>query len=224
MKKHLFAMLPFGLCWFCAGLVLTGTLAFAVREDPPACVISLDRMNEFYIGVDNPVSILVRGIPEEQVVVQAQDAVIKKIEGRRYNVWVSTPGQARIVITGKDVIHQTYNFKVKRIPDPGLLLGGRYRSGNIRNGEFKVQTGLSVSFEQFEYDTTCEVTGFELTRMGKKEDPVTLVNKGGRFQSDVRELISRAKPGDSYFFEDIRVKCPGDEASRVVHSLVFKIM
>jgi hypothetical protein len=91
------------------------------------------------------------------------------------------------------------------------------------NGEFKAQTGIAIVMENFDYDTGCEIVGFETTYLPRKNDVVTIENSGGRFNPAVQKLISQAAPGDAYFFDDIKVKCPGDEASRNINSLEFKI-
>jgi hypothetical protein len=57
----------------------------------------------------------------------------------------------------------------------------------------------------------------------KRQDPVSVRNTGARFTGRTRELIDAAKPGDTYFFDDIKVHCPGDAGLRIVDGLVFKI-
>jgi len=37
---------------------------------------------------------------------------------------------------------------------------------------------------------------------------------GGKYQSKTKDLVNRAKPGDRYFFENIKCNCPGDAAAR----------
>jgi len=36
-------------------------------------------------------------------------------------------------------------------------------------------------------------------------------------------LIKKAVPGDKYFFENIKCKCPGDNAARDLGGMVFNI-
>ncbi len=223
MQKHLNTPLLTQSLWFCAGFFLTGFFAFTHVADAPACVISLDKMNLFYIGVDNPVSVLVRGVPEEQIRIQAKGAVLKKKDDMNYNVRVTTPGETTITVSNADSVLQEFKYWVKRIPYPVILLGGKYRSGSIGNGTFKVQQGLWSMLEGCEYDATCEIVRFEVTRVGKKAEPVSLTNRGPRFSTEVQRLISQAEPGDAYFFDDIGVNCPGDDVEAAIPYMSFRI-
>ncbi|MFM7401818.1 MAG: GldM family protein, partial [Bacteroidota bacterium] len=72
-------------------------------------------------------------------------------------------------------------------------------------------------------DAKCDVGGFEVTYMHKRKDPITAQNVGARWNPQVGEYINKAKPGDSYFFDDVKCKCPGDAAARNIGGLAYKI-
>jgi len=54
------------------GLVACSVLAFKLFKDRPACAIALTQRNIFYVGIENPVTIVVRGVPADQVVVTGE--------------------------------------------------------------------------------------------------------------------------------------------------------
>jgi hypothetical protein len=224
MKNHPFLQLKSGLPWFALGFLLTTVFAFTRFNNAPTCVISLDKMNVFYIGVDNPISVLVSGAPQENVLlkVHSGSAFLKKTDDIHYNVRVTTPGETRLTVSC-DSAEQTFLYRVKRIPDPVSMLGGKHKSKRLRNGEFRAQTGLLIVLENFDYDLTCAIAGFSIVRVPRKGDPVELQNTGPLFNAAVQKLVEQAAPGDTYFFDDIRVKCPGDEAARTINSLTFFI-
>ena len=225
MKNHPLIPSKSGMLWFALGFVLTTAFALSRFDNTPACVISLDKMNVFYIGVDNPISVLVSGAPQENVRLIANSgsgARLEKKDDIHYNVRVSTPGETSLTVSC-DGAEQTFKYRVKRIPDPTPMLGGKHKSKHMGNGEFKAQTGLAIVLENCDYDTDCEIVGFTVVRLPRKDDTVELENFGGRFNPAVQKLISQAAPGDRYFFDDIKVKCPGDEASRNINSLDFYI-
>jgi hypothetical protein len=62
-----------------------------------------------------------------------------------------------------------------------------------------------------------------LTRVAKRQDPVPADNQGGSFAGQARSAVDQAKPGDVYYFDDIKARCPGDVAGRNIGSLVFTI-
>jgi hypothetical protein len=62
-----------------------------------------------------------------------------------------------------------------------------------------------------------------MTRVAKRQDPVDAPNRGARFGAQAARLVKIATPGDIYYFENIKARCPGDPAARKINSLVFKI-
>ena len=77
--------------------------------------------------------------------------------------------------------------------------------------------------QNFDFDAKCDVVGFEMTYLPKRQDPITAQNGGARWSGQVGDMVQNAKPGDSYFFDDIKCKCPGDVAARNIGGLAFKI-
>ena len=75
----------------------------------------------------------------------------------------------------------------------------------------------------FDFDVKCDIVSYEVNYIAKREDPSAVVNIGAGFNPETQALINRAQPGIAYFFDDIKVKCPGDAASRYLSSLAFKI-
>ena len=93
----------------------------------------------------------------------------------------------------------------------------------MNTGEFKAQDGVFAILENFDFDAKCNVSGYRVVRVAKRQDPQVEVNAGGRFSSDAKRVISQAKPGDRYFFENIKCKCPGDLGPRDLGSMSFMI-
>ena len=87
---------------FIYGLLLSAIFAFKDLDETPACAISLDKQNVFYIGVDNPVSVVVRGVPLEDVQVRSGNLSVVNQAGSpdRYTVRANTPGEATITVSG----------------------------------------------------------------------------------------------------------------------------
>ena len=91
------------------------------------------------------------------------------------------------------------------------------------NGELNAQGSISAVLENFDFDARCDVVGFEVTYLAKRQDPFTMFNSGGRFNNEVSDFVKKAKPGDVYFFDEIKCRCPGDATARNLGSLVFRI-
>ena len=111
-------------------------------------------------------------------------------------------------------------------PDPyeGDVLAklGGSLGGQMSNGEFRAQGGLGAHPVN-DIEADCDVTGFELVYVGRRDDPVPSANAGARFNDRSRSLIEQAQPGDIYYFTNVRVRCDGNTSSRAVNTLVFSI-
>lgn len=189
-----------------------------------SCNVSAEKMNVFYIGVDNPVAVSAAGVSSNALTVSGAGGGINmnKVSGGKYNVTVASPGEATITVAGGPLTATAFKFRVKRIPDPVAKLGGK-TSGGIGNGEFKAQAGVIPTLEGFDFDAKCNIQGFQLVRVAPRQDAEIAVNNGGRFEGKAVDLINKAKPGDRYLFEDIKARCPGDAAGRSIPGMTFKI-
>jgi gliding motility-associated protein GldM len=207
------------------GAVETVKKVFSYEVGQRSIAISLDKMNVFYIGVDNPISVSAAGVSSNDVKVTGSGGGISvsKVGNGKYNVTVSAPGDASLTVSGGGA-SQTFPYRVKRIPDPTPLLGAKHRSKAMGNGEFKAQSGIAAILENFDFQAKCDVVGFEATYLKKRQDPSPeIANAGARFNEKVQSMVNQAGPGDQYFFDNVKAKCPGDSAPRNLGALSFKI-
>jgi gliding motility-associated protein GldM len=205
------------------GAVKTYQKDFTYEVGQRSIAVALTKMNVFYIGVDNPVAVSAAGINTADLRVSANGVNISKVNGSNYVVRATTPGEATITVAGPGV-SQTFNYRVKRIPDPVATLGMKHKGGTMASGEFRAQGGIIPVLENFDFEAKCDVVGFTATYLAKRQDPSPPVtNPGPKWNGTVQGYVSSAKPGDSYFFDDIKVKCPGDAQARNIGGLAFKI-
>ena len=208
-----------------AGITGTALLAFTLRTETPACVISLDKMNILYCGIDNPAAILVRGVPEAEVHIQtSENLTLKNERGLWYTLRASAPGEGTITVSGGDLKPVSFRYRIKRIPDPLLRLGGRHGSRTIGNGEFRAQGGLAAVIEDFDIDARCALTSFKMLHLREGRLLAEATNTGARYDATVQPIIDSARPGDTYIFQEVKVRCPGDQAARILdETLTFVI-
>ena len=186
--------------------------------------ISATKMNVFYIGVDNPVEVSAAGVPSAQVKVSMDNGNISKNSDGTYNVTVSgPPGKEAIIRVSAPGVSYSKAYRIKRIPDPVPTLGPKERGGKIGNGTFKGLGGLVPTLEGFDFDARCNIGGFLLVRIAKRQDPEFAPNQGAKISGQAAALQNKAVPGDKYFFQDIKCKCPGDPAERNLGQLVFDV-
>jgi len=190
--------------------------------------VSASKMNVFYMGVDNPVTVSAAGVPSNQVQVSMSGAgggSISRNSDGTFNVKVTTPtklGEFAYVNVSAPGLSEKREFRVKRIPNPVAKLSSSI-GGVMSSGEFKAQRGLIADLENFDFDARCEILGYQLVRVPRRQDPQVEANKGGSYGAQAKGLVDQAKAGDTYYFENVKAKCPGDASGRDINQLVFKI-
>ena len=211
-----------GFLWFAGGASLAAVLAFSFSEEPRACAISVEKMNVMYRGVDNPLHVVVRGVPEEQVRVEGDGVELGSGGHLYYTARVTGQQEARIRVSGGNLEPVEFRYRIKKFPPPTVRLG-RYRGGTVPAEAFKTPGGIHAEINGMDICGNCDMRSYKLTRVSGKYDPRTVENTGARYNAAAQEMINLAQPGDTYFFEDIRVMCPGDVIARQMGPLVFKI-
>ncbi|MEM9884691.1 MAG: gliding motility protein GldM [Bacteroidota bacterium] len=185
--------------------------------------VAADQMNVFYIGVDNPISISATGVSSNALRITGSGAGIRLSgNGSKRVVRVSRPEKAKITVSGGGLSPTNFEFRVKRIPDPIPQLGNR-RGGSIPSGEFRAQEGLLAVLKAFDFNARCKIQSFELVRAPKMQDAISSDNTGGRYNARSQRLVASARPGDTYYFDKIKARCPGDDAGRPLGQMIFNI-
>jgi len=195
---------------------------FFFEVGQPSVNVAADKMNVFYVGVDNPVTIAAAGVKTADMKASISGGTMSGSGSNRV-VRAKAPGKATITVrdaaNGKSF---PFEFRVKRIPDPVAQLGSN-EGGSIGNGTFKAQLGVIANLKNFDFEARCKIAGFQLVRVAPRQDGQRATNGGGSFTGKAKNLVNLAKPGDTYYFEDVKAKCPGDRAVRRINDMVFRI-
>jgi gliding motility-associated protein GldM len=170
---------------------------------PGGAAVMPDKMNVFYIGVDNPVTI---GSPTgwDKTNVTMSNGTISG-QGSVRTVRVSAVGNASInvIADGKST---TFPFRVKRIPDPVFKVG----SGKIRmtSAEFKAQQYCRAELENFDFDLRYNVVGSTVFFSGANFPNVVTTSITSNNLGSLQQYISRCGPGSVVTFDQVRVQGP----------------
>lgn len=188
--------------------------------------VKLLKMNVFYIGVDNPISIRGLGAKLEDMTMSCSGGGcnMKKVSDGMYNITVTSVGEARIGIYDGKGFSETFKFSVKRIPDPlALLIMNKGIDGKISAGEFRAKQGIIAHVANFDFDVKCKIQAYELTRITQNGKRTKSLNRDDRYTEESVGLVDKASPGDIYIYTNIKAKCPGDVANRQINSMVWEI-
>lgn len=192
-------------------------------------VVSPDKMNVFYIGVDNPVSVSVPGFSPDKVSpsLTKSGSISKAAGDSKYTVKVTTVGETEVVVTatlpsGDKKVMGSVPFRIKRVPDPVGKVGN-LTGGKVPAAQFKVQRGVLAVLENFDFDIQFQVVSFEMTYSAKRQDLIVKAGVGPAFTPDMLELLNRSKPGDVFYLDEIKVKGP-DGTTRKLPSIAYTLI
>ncbi len=195
--------------------------------------LQLDKMNVFYIGVDNPVTVTAAGYSVEDVSLNVPGATVTGPGKGHYVIRTTAPGDVNVEIKAKAKeggikTVGTYKVRVKRIPDPQARLNNK-TGGSMSANLFKAQIAPAAILDGFDFEARFQIVSFTFGMFPKGQDyigPYTAENRSGtRFSDnkDIRKAMDRAKPGDRVFIESIKAVGP-DGKVRDLNSLVFTLI
>jgi gliding motility-associated protein GldM len=200
------------------GEVKTATGEFEYEVGEKSVTVSAEKMNVFYIGVDNPIAVSAAGVSTNSLRVSMSGGDLRKVNDNNYMVTVSRPGEAVVTVTGEGGLNATKKFRVKAIPDPVpvLAIDGRFKKGGaVPSGIIQSLGGVIAELVGFDFDAKCSVQSYVVVYQARREDPVQ-ENVSGPINSGAQRLFSKAKPGDAYSIMNVKARCPGDVAARDV--------
>lgn len=189
----------------------------------PSVSVAPDKMNVFYIGVPNPVTVSAAGIPADQLIVTMNGGSISvdKKTGKG-TVNCTTQGKATISVSAKIGTATknlgTSEFRVKRIPDPVAKVLGK-SEGALTKGELKAAGAVLAKLEGFDFEAKATVKSFTFSAViagDFKEFNVT----GGNFTPEVLSAIDKAR--GKVLFENVKASMP-DGTTRTLPTVVFKV-
>lgn len=200
--------------------------------------LQLDKMNVFYIGVDNPVTVSAAGYAVEDVYLQLPPGATQSGSNGHFIINCTTPSAAFPVDImaksknkdGAPIKVSTSMIRVKQIPNPIAKLMNK-TGGTLQASVFRTAIAPLAVMENFEFDAKFIITEFKFSMFVKGGDlvPDMVVKmppggKGARFSDNERvaQLMPRAKAGDRIYLEGIKAIGP-DKKVRDLGALIFTL-
>lgn len=174
---------------------------YTVITEPSNAVISADKMNVVYRGLDNPISISVPGVGASNVKATAPGLtpkgngkyVLKPTAGNKVTINVSAK-----LSSGK-TINNSMDFRIMDIPAP---LGAiRKQSGRVSMPKASLaKASVGVILPDFVFDLTLRTTSFSVKVPGQ----ATVKVNGARMNAKAANAIAKARRGDMINIFDIK--------------------
>ncbi|MGV3638340.1 MAG: gliding motility protein GldM [Flavobacteriales bacterium] len=192
----------------------------------PSLVVSPTKMNVFYRGVDNPVSVSVSGYSNKDISATATNGTLtKSADG-----YIMRPGKEAEATVGATVTNPDgtkkampgMKFRVKNVPNPRPYFGGKsVDDETIKKPELTAAAGVIAKMIDFEFDLKFEIVEYKVT-MIVGGTPIEKIAKGAAVSGDMKEMFQKAKPGQKVYIEGIKARGP-DGTTRNLGSLSFKV-
>ncbi len=194
------------------------TLSFPFSGDyivaPPSLTVAATKMNVFYIGVDNPVSISVPGIAEDNIhprISPGGEIIRERGEDYNYIVRVTSDMSKAVINATADYEEATMDmgsreFRVKRVPDPVAEIAG-IKEGRIEKNTLLAAGAIIPAMKDFEFELYFEVQSFTMGTI-ISGDWIPKRATGNRFTEEIINIIRDSRRGQKFFFENIQAVGP----------------
>ena len=170
---------------------------------PGGAAVMLDKMNVFYIGVPNPVTISSGTGWDKTTVTMAGGSISGSGSNRTVTVSGGTTASISVNADGKS---NKFDFRIKRIPDPVFKIGdGKPRMPAV---SFKNQQYCRADLENFDFDLKFSIVSADVYFGGANFANTVQGKISGNGLSGIANLIQRCGPGSSIAFENIKVSGP----------------
>ncbi len=186
--------------------------SFTTISRPTDAVISADKMNVVYRGVENPITIAIPGLSDDKVTASA--AGLTKVSGSKY---VMRPGSGReVTITASGTtpdgvtVSSKVPFRIKDIPRPtGTVRGEDGNGGAVRIERQGLEiASIGAVLQDFDFDLNLSVTGFSFKVPGQP----TVTVQGDKLNPQAKQALQRAPRGSVVQIIDIKATIVGNSS------------
>jgi gliding motility-associated protein GldM len=175
--------------------------SYSVISRPNAPVVSADRMNVVYRGVENPISISLPGVPDKDLIASAPG--LEKTGTGKYTMKPKAGSEVNINVKAKlsdgSTVDTNTIFRIKDIPAAMGTVRGDY--GTVRMPKSGLaNTPIGAGLPDFLFDLDLQVTSFKVKVPGQ----LAIIVKGTKFTAAAKKALSKARRGDIITIYDIK--------------------
>ena len=195
--------------------------SYSVIPEPSSAVVSADKMNVVYRGLQNPISVSLPGVSDNNLDVTVNGGSLSGKNGK-FNL---SPGSGQTAIinvkatlsSGKKVTSKK-DFRIKDIPAAMGSARGQY--GVVRMPKKSLgRTPIGAGLPDFVFDLKLKVNSFKVKVPGQ----VTVLVRGTVFSAQAKKALSKAKRGDVVTIFDINASIIGNSSYKLQKVLPVSI-
>jgi gliding motility-associated protein GldM len=181
---------------------------YTVIAEPSSAVVSADKMNVVYRGLDNPISVSLPGVGANNISVSATGGKLSK-NGSGYMMRPGAGNTAVINVSAKlssgKPVNSEVTFRVKDIPAAMGSVRGQY--GTVRMPKSGLANSpISAGLPDFMFDLKLQVNSFKIKVPGQ----LTIIVNGSKLNAAAKGKLAKAKRGDIINIYDIKASIIGN--------------
>jgi hypothetical protein len=191
-------------------------------------------MNVMYAGILNPIDVSVPGVSPDKITMRVVNGTstvekVKDSQGVNFKgTWAVKPDAAgknvQVIVTadmnGKKVQMPPYDFRVKPLPTPIAVFGGK-STGTIPRATAAAQQGVFAIMPDFDFNLQYQITGYTILfsdNRGDFEEKSTNSN----LTPKQKDMINRLTRGKNLIIKDITALGP-DGKTKELSPVILKI-
>jgi gliding motility-associated protein GldM len=187
---------------------------YSVIPEPSTAVVSADKMNVVYRGLENPISVSLPGVSDNKLKVSAIGGKLTGGKGK----YIIKPGAgkiATIVVGAKLSSGKTVNsratFRIKDIPAAMGSVRGQF--GTVRMPKSGLKSApISAGMPDFEFDLKIKVQSFKIKVPGQ----LTILVKGSKLNAAAKKKLLKAKRGQIITIYGFKATANGVDIPKVL--------
>ena len=185
---------------------------YLVISKPNSAVISADKMNVVYRGVQNPITISIPGIQDSKI--NAKAVGLKRVKGSKYSLFPGKGRDVKISVSGTlpdgNKVSSVSTFRIKDIPKPAGYFRGKSGSFTIPKSSLERGT-VDAKLDDFDFDLPLKTKSFRFRAPGQ---PSMVIN-GDKLNSKAIATLKRVKNGQTIIISDIEVIIPSNPSYKL---------
>ncbi len=175
--------------------------SYSVISEPDEAVISADKMNVVYRGLDNPISISLPGVGDKDV--NATAPGLKKIGNGKYVMSPGAGNEVKINVSAKlssgKPVNSVKTFRIKDIPAAAGTVRGDFGVVPMPKSSLN-NTPINVELPDFVFELEFIVQSFNVKVPGQAAVKVN----GSKFDARAKKVLAKSRRGDVITIFDIK--------------------
>lgn len=187
-------------------ILIIWILSLIVGSIEAQVVVSSDLFRHIYLGIENPISIMIKDVPDHQMGISVNQGSLRKIGPNKYTWTVCSSDKTHLFLKvyKERTLVDSIGFKLIPLPDPSLST--TTQDGEIIFKDIKAINGVRAELENFIVEgISCQIQKFTITIEKKDGTIVKLENHGSPYEKATMDEFSLLEIGETVIVSDFFV-------------------